>query len=165
MPSYRRRPHNASNNQAGRYIVFYRYDFGDFILTREQRQKRKDWETEHRRYDFIRIWGKRYAHMKARHDGVSTNHSHSNGNGLMSRDDFFDWCKDFDNLNVFLGLYFDWAAADFSLSLCPSIDRIDPTKGYVAGNIQWLSFADNCEKGHKFVDPRTKKMIREAVAV
>lgn len=31
----------------------------------------------------------------------------------------------------------------------PSVDRIDPKKGYVVGNMQFLSFSDNAKKGIK----------------
>lgn len=127
------------------------------------REKSKAWHTEQRRYNFVRIWCKRYYHMKARHDGNSTHYSHSNGKGLMSKEEFFVWCKDFDNLNIFVAMYFDWAEAGFCLNLSPSIDRIDPNKGYVAGNLQWLTFDQNTEKNHKYVDPITKKMVREVM--
>lgn len=128
------------------------------------RQKSKAWHTEQRRYSFIRIWCKRYYHMKARHEGHATHFSHSEGKGLLSKEEFFVWCKDFNNLNIFVSLYFDWAQADFPLGLSPSIDRIDPELGYTADNIQWLTFDQNTEKNHKYVDPITKKMVREAVA-
>ena len=99
--------------------------------------------------------------MKARHDGHSTNYSHSNGKGILSKEEFLEWCMDFDNLQAFITLYFDWAAAEFDLSLSPSVDRINPDEGYVVGNLQWLAFNENCEKNHKYIDPRTKKMVRE----
>lgn len=87
--------------------------------------------------------------MLARHDGRATTRSNGEGKGIMTREEFFVWCKDFKNLDTFLTLYFEWAEADFPRWLSPSIDRIDPTKGYVAGNIQWLSFMDNCSKNKK----------------
>lgn len=31
--------------------------------------------------------------------------------------------------------------------LCPSLDKIEPEKGYVRGNVQWLSWAANRAKG------------------
>ena len=124
------------------------------------REKSLAYQTEQRRYNFVRIWQKRYAHMKARHEGNSTNYSHCQGKGLMTQDEFYTWCKDFENLNVFLALYFDWAEAVFPLHLSPSIDRIEPDCGYVSGNIQWMSFAENCEKNHK--DPITHKQMKEA---
>lgn len=122
-------------------------------MTEEAHQRQIDRETTHRRYDFVRIWQKRYAHMKARHEGRSTNHSGSAGKGLMTQEEFFVWCMDLDNLSVFLGLYYDWVHASFSLWHSPSIDRIDSSGGYTADNIQWLGFAENCKKNNK--DPIT----------
>lgn len=113
---------------------------------------------EQRRYNFIRIWQKRYAHMVARHEGRATNHSNSQGKGIATKEEFFAWCKNFENLNVFLTIYFDWAHNGFNRWDSPSIDRVDPAKGYTLDNLQWLSFAENCEKNNK--DPIThKKMV------
>lgn len=123
------------------------------------REKKIAWEREHRRYDFCRIWGKRYAHMKARHDGRATHFSHCEGKGLISREEFFAWCKLPENLSTFVGIWHDWMIEDFPLGLSPSIDRIDPELGYIASNLQWLTFDQNTEKNHKYVDPITKKMV------
>lgn len=112
------------------------------------REKKLAWERDNRRFNMIRIWQKRYAHMVARHDGRSTNHSNSNGKGICTREEFFEWCKHFDNLNVFLALYFDWAGEGFPLHLSPSVDRINPDLGYVVENLQWLSFEENCRKNN-----------------
>lgn len=131
---------------------------------KQSRKKRLQWETDHRRYDFIRIWNKRYYHMVSRQNGHATHSHHSEGKEIMSQEEFITWCKDFENLNIFLALYFDWAEAGFCLNLSPSIDRINPDLGYTLDNIQWLSFSANCEKNHKYIDPLTKKMVREVYA-
>lgn len=106
------------------------------------------WEADQRRFNFIRIWQKRYAHMTARHDGRATTKSNSEGKGVMSRQEFFEWCKDFDNLSEFMAIYFDWAHNGFQRWDSPSIDRINSELGYVAGNIQWLSYSENCKKNN-----------------
>lgn len=116
------------------------------------------WETDHRRYDFLRIWQKRYAHMLARAEGRATNRSNSNGKGIMSAEAFYEWCRDFDNFSVFLTIYFDWARNGFNRWDSPSIDRIKSDKGYFASNIQWLPFSENCEKNNK--DPITHQEMR-----
>lgn len=132
-------------------------------MNSERRQKQTDYLREARRYNFLNIWSKRYAHMKARHEGRATHFSHCEGKGLLTRDEFFEWRKDFDNLNVFLALYFDWASEGFPLGLSPSVDRIDSKLGYVNGNLQWLSFNENSLKNHWFIDPVTKKRVYENV--
>lgn len=119
-------------------------------------------QTEQRRYNFIRIWQKRYAHMKARAEGRSTNKSGSFGQGLMSQEQFFDWCKNKENLDTFVALYYDWFHSDFSLWFSPSIDRIDAKKGYTPDNIQWLRFSDNCEKNNR--DPITHQDMGNSVS-
>lgn len=112
------------------------------------REKRLATLAENRRYNFIRIWQRRYAHMLARHDGRSTNSSHAKGNGICSQDKFFEWCKTTTNIDMFMSLWYDWAMADFPLHLSPSIDRVDPHKGYTCDNLQWLSFEENCRKNN-----------------
>lgn len=116
--------------------------------SKETREKRLQWEQDQRRFNYIRIWQKRYAHMSARHDGRSTNSSQSQGKGICTREEFFEWCKSFEVLSDFMALYFDWAGEGFPLHLSPSVDRIDSTKGYVIGNLQWLSFEENCRKNN-----------------
>jgi hypothetical protein len=110
----------------------------------------------HCRYNFVKIWQRRYTHMKARQEGRA---SHQSGGALgkpiCTYAEFEAWCTDFKNLNVFLGLYFDWALNGFNRWDSPSIDRIDPAKGYTLDNLQWLPFSENCIKNNK--DPITHK--------
>jgi hypothetical protein len=93
--------------------------------------------------------------MKARHDGHATHYSHANGKGILSHGEFLDWCMMPESMEAFLTLYFNWAMNRFNRWDSPSIDRVDPNKGYIESNIQWLSFAENCEKNHK--DPITHR--------
>jgi hypothetical protein len=107
-------------------------------------------ETIYRRYNFLRIWQKRYAHMLARQRGVASHQSNgARGKPICTPEEFMAWCMEFDNLQAFLTLYFEWAMNDFVRWYSPSIDRINPAKGYTLDNLQWLSFADNCEKNNK----------------
>lgn len=116
---------------------------------------------EARRYNFLNIWAKRYAHMKARHEGRASHYSHCEGKGLLSREEFFEWCKHPEIMTIFVALYFDWMNDGFPLGLSPSIDRIDPELGYVKSNLQWLTFDENSRKNHWHIDPITKKQVRE----
>lgn len=126
-----------------------------------EREKRLAQQINYARYNFLRIWGKRYNHMLDRQRGIASHQSNGAlGKDICTKAEFMAWCKDFDNLNVFLALYFDWARNGFNRWDSPSIDRINPDKGYTLDNIQWLSFAENCEKNNK--DPITHKEFRNA---
>jgi len=119
------------------------------VETEEKRAVRLARAEEHRHYDFTMIWARRYAEMKARVEGRSTNHSCSQGKELLSREDFSIWCKTNPHFIMFVVIYLDWVRSDFNLMLAPSIDRVDPDLGYTSDNMQWLTFIENCEKNHK----------------
>lgn len=118
-------------------------------------------QQAHCRYNFIKIWQRRYAHMKSRQEGRASHQSNGAlGKPICTPQEFEAWCMDFENLQVFLMLYFEWAMNGFNRWDSPSIDRIDPNKGYSLDNLQWLTFAENCEKNNK--DPLTHKEMRYA---
>lgn len=117
--------------------------------TAEQRKARLARLEFHRHYNFTLIWTRRYADMKARVDGRSTNHSHSFGQDLLSKEEFEEWCVSQPHFTIFLVIYMDWVRSDFNMMLSPSIDRVDSTKGYTADNMQWMTFIENCEKNNK----------------
>jgi hypothetical protein len=43
----------------------------------------------------------------------------------------------------------EWKDAGYPKRLCPSIDRIDNSKGYIIGNLQWLPLWKNASKDAK----------------
>jgi hypothetical protein len=52
--------------------------------------------------------------------------------------------------NQILKEMFDkWVSSGFDRKLKPTVDRIVPEKGYVIGNIQFLTFSENVIKGNK----------------
>lgn len=57
----------------------------------------------------------------------------------------------FINDKVFLRLYKAWQESNFQMNLCPSIDRIDSTKGYTIDNIRFLEHGENCKRGKENV--------------
>lgn len=114
----------------------------------KDKEQQKRYQLRQRRFNLMRIWSRRYSHMLARQEGRSTNYSNSVGKPILSKEEFYEWCMEMEQLDAFLTLYIEWAAAEFPLHLAPSVDRIDSDKGYVLGNLQWLSFSDNCQKNN-----------------
>lgn len=117
----------------------------------------KELLRRYRRFNFLRIWDRRYYHMKARVEGRSTNKSGAQGADLMSHEDFLQWCMDWEQLSQFLVLYMEWAECGFKLAYAPSVDRISSKGGYTADNIQWMSYWENCQKNNR--DPFTHEEL------
>jgi hypothetical protein len=62
----------------------------------------------------------------------------------------------------FLQLYRKWVASGQEVGLGPSLDRIDPLKGYTWDNIQWLTWDENRDKG-RTEDKEAHKQARDEV--
>jgi hypothetical protein len=84
-----------------------------------------------------------YNNMTRRVTGYVKPHLYK-GLDICSRDVFYDWSLDNESFNY---LYIDWVDSGFKRALSPSIDRIDTNKGYVSGNIQWITLSENSKKG------------------
>ena len=66
------------------------------------------------------------------------------GDEIISKEDFIDFCKD--NEQEIRELWENWKEHDYNRQLSPSLDRIDNNKGYVAGNLQFLTLRANQQK-------------------
>lgn len=84
-----------------------------------------------------------YNNMNRRVRGYVKPHLYE-GKFLLDRDTFYKWSEN--DLN-YLTLYKDWVDSDYNSKLSPSIDRIDSSKGYSLGNIQWITHSENSSKG------------------
>ena len=65
----------------------------------------------------------------------------------FDRWEFEKWILD-NNFEKFSELFSNWIKSEFNTDLCPSIDRIDPYKGYTFDNMQLLTWKENNIKGH-----------------
>lgn len=87
---------------------------------------------------------RKYRNMQSRVEGVQYKKSHLyEGLELLERDDFYAWSK---NNPDFKTLYSKWVESNFERRLCPSVNRIDPLKGYTLENMEWITFSENCRK-------------------
>lgn len=65
---------------------------------------------------------------------------------VLPKEEFLSWALEQPS---FHSLWEKWVASGHELSCSPSIDRIDPNKGYVIDNIQFLSLGANVGKKNK----------------
>ena len=70
--------------------------------------------------------------------------------------DFQTWAM---NNSDFLRLFNLWVADDYSKKSKPSVDRINPYRGYEFSNMQWLSWNENYLKGIAEVSEKKHKPI------
>lgn len=64
---------------------------------------------------------------------------------FISLDDFLDFAR---NDKTYKKLYKQWEKSGFDPRLTPTLDRISHKKGYVKGNLQFLTFSSNVSKGN-----------------
>lgn len=124
-------------------------------MTEEELQRQREYRASTgnastRRYErtqkgkLMRI----YRNMLSRVSGVQKKKYHLyEGKEILPKDEFYAWA---DNCEEFQRLYWDWVASDFDRKLAPSVDRIDPTRGYTVDNMQWLTHSENSRRGGKW---------------
>lgn len=62
---------------------------------------------------------------------------------LCSREEFIEWgCNSEDLARIFK----EWNDSGHQNRLMPTVDRVDPKKGYVIGNMKWVAFHDNARR-------------------
>lgn len=62
---------------------------------------------------------------------------------IITREQFLTWSYEQKELPALFEAYKD---SNWDFKLCPTIDRIDSTKGYIFGNIQYLTQSNNSKK-------------------
>lgn len=103
-----------------------------------------------------------YSNAKARVSGVQKEKAHIYlGLPIMSREEFYAWAWNDPN---FWRLYRMWTMAGFPMKLTPSLNRIDPRRGYVAGNVEWVTHSVNSSLARKAMDRQLERMAVSASA-
>lgn len=63
----------------------------------------------------------------------------------LTLEEWLRWCEE--TMPTFMALYNAWKDSDCDPKLTPTIDRIDNSRGYELGNLQWLTRSANSRKG------------------
>lgn len=93
---------------------------------------------------------RKYELMRARTTGIQwrgkdkDKHANYIGMKLLSREEYYNWVEE--TKDQFEKIYVKWKDSGYQYNLVPTIDRIDPKKGYTIDNMQWLSFSDNMKR-------------------
>jgi hypothetical protein len=86
-----------------------------------------------------------YRNMLSRTAGVQWKKSHLyEGKELLNKQEFYDFSYNSPDFNK---LFEQWVDSGYQRKLSPSVDRIDPSKGYVIGNMRWLTHSQNSSLG------------------
>lgn len=85
----------------------------------------------------------KYYMMKSRCLGKTGHHSYD-GRALLTEKEWQNFCLE--TQEEFMSLFVSWQNSGYQRKFAPSIDRIDNDRGYVLGNIQWLSQSENSAK-------------------
>jgi len=83
-----------------------------------------------------------YRNMLSRVTGVQRKKFHLyEGLELLPKEEFYSWALAPDS--DFWSLWTTWQMTGQRQADCPSIDREDPTKGYILDNMRWLPHSEN----------------------
>lgn len=90
-----------------------------------------------------------YRNMQSRINGIQKLKAHLyKGKELLPRQDFYDWSL---ANNSFHSLFAAWEEAEHNQKLTPSINRIDPTRGYTLDNMEWITHSENSRQALRHV--------------
>jgi hypothetical protein len=116
----------------------------DIHNSRRKKKKYYDcFDKDRYRNNILRLWKHKYRSMFRRIKGMNK-HSNLIGKDLMPWPFFLDWCNS--TKKDFIKIHRKWKKSNFERKLAPSIDRIDNTKGYTFGNLQWITQSQNSKK-------------------
>jgi hypothetical protein len=86
-----------------------------------------------------------YRNMKSRVEGIQHLKAHLyEGKALLPREHFYKWASDSE---VFHSLFDAWESQGYPRTLCPSVDRVDSSKGYELDNMEWVTHSENSRRG------------------
>jgi hypothetical protein len=101
----------------------------------------KAWDKRH---TFDGVVHQRWLGIVGRSRGSKKIHYHtSTGKPHMSKEDFYKLAY---NSKAFKELYEAWKESGYLRNLSPSVDRIDVSKGYILGNVQFITMRENNSK-------------------
>lgn len=88
---------------------------------------------------------RKYRNMLSRVRGVQKLKAHLYKNlYILPKKDFYYWAK---HNQTFRDLFERWGKSSYDRKLCPSVDRLDSSKGYILENMEWVTHSENSRRG------------------
>jgi hypothetical protein len=88
-----------------------------------------------------------YRNMQSRVLGILQKKAHLyRGLEILGREEFYDWAL---SSPEFHALYDGWVESGYRCGFSPSVDRIDPSKGYTLDNMEWVSHSENSRRASR----------------
>lgn len=86
-----------------------------------------------------------YRNMQSRVNGVQKLKAHLYaGKDILDRHEFYEWALASDKFHK---LFDAWEKSGYDRKLSPSVDRIDSSRGYEIGNMEWVTHSENSRRG------------------
>lgn len=114
-------------------------------IQRERRKKNENKTTSIYEKTPKEFLVREYRNMKSRVTGVQKKKAHLYlGKPLLDKEDFYRWAI----FHIdFVLLYTEWVRSNYNRKLTPTVDRVDSSKGYELGNMEWVTHSENSRRG------------------
>lgn len=117
---------------------------------KQRKRRMKDGNKSVRKYEKTKkgFLMRTYRNMLSRVSGLQRRNAHLyEGHELLDKQEFYSWSL----INPdFLDLFKEWEKSGYDNCKGPSIDRIDPRRGYNLLNMQWVSRSENSKRAAAF---------------
>lgn len=91
---------------------------------------------------------RKYRNMMSRIRGIQVKKRHLYyGKTLLCREEFYLWAL---SSPEFYLLFDNWEKSNYDRKLCPTVDRIDSSKGYFVENMRWLTHSENSRNVNRY---------------
>lgn len=88
-----------------------------------------------------------YRNMQSRVSGILRKKAHLyKGLEILDREDFYEWAM---ASPEFHNLYDGWVSSNYKCGASPSVDRVDPSKGYTLDNMEWVTHSENSRRASR----------------
>lgn len=99
----------------------------------------KAWTAKYEKTEFGYLVRK-YRNMLSRVRGVQGKHHLYLGLPILPKQQFYDWASSHKDFKILFEAYKN---SNYERKLAPSVDRIDPTRGYTLDNMRWVTHSEN----------------------